>query len=575
MQAKMRGSDTSSFANARVWKNEPQAAAYLGYNNLADYRMFRFHHIVLDWYLVFQEFCHGRTARIPLSLLRDIEEKDTYFPRQIDAMRAKYPVENVTDNQTLDQNRDYIYATILLRLAEDIENLSTHSTPDINKQQQSTKRFELEAGLNIDNFKLPEFEFVDTRFPTLGPIEGLEEHQLEKYSRVNVLLKSLQTVLAPTKWKEAFLGTRRKPFERTVIDQASIPRWMRPNTTELNIPIQASQALRSSKPFYLRIDRSAKSVAEKELVQHEEGYLTSEDLTLPSQNVHLPRDPRDYPNPAMWRDALRRQLKFQVLRVDFSLITFEASIPERRTTIYSYTNPDQYTPWTVVQSIISSSGEDQPTGFVCRLRAIPEDEDFEYEFEGPTAGIMEDIVLDKENDIELRCPLTGKTPHPEATPEDGTNATDETSIDATAEKGSNDAIVEATSLPPVNAKTSLFEQVKRFMVGSQIAKKREARPQAYFEPTEVSEMLEYHDEYDVFTEEGLLAWQHFVLDRAAGQITRPKNPSSMPMAKSTRDNLDALQTKSNSALISADVSCWLHPYQYEDCANLHMLKSLI
>lgn len=120
-------------------------------------------------------------ARIPLSLLRDIEEKDIYLPRQVDAMRARYPTKDVTDNQILEQNKDYIYATILLRLADDIKALSTHSTPDINKQQESTERFESQAAPNIPNFKLPEFEFVDTRFPTLGPIKGLEEHLLEKY----------------------------------------------------------------------------------------------------------------------------------------------------------------------------------------------------------------------------------------------------------------------------------------------------------------------------------------------------------------------------------------------------------
>lgn len=48
MQGKIRGSDIFSFANAKVWKNKPQAAAYLGYDNLADYRMFCFHHVILD-----------------------------------------------------------------------------------------------------------------------------------------------------------------------------------------------------------------------------------------------------------------------------------------------------------------------------------------------------------------------------------------------------------------------------------------------------------------------------------------------------------------------------------------------
>lgn len=56
---------------------------------------------------------------------------------------------------------------------------------------------------------------------------------------------------------------------------------------------------------------------------------------------------------------------------------------------------------------------------------------------------MEDIMLNKEKNIKLRCPLTKKI----------------LETDATA-KNSINAIVEATSLLTVDAKTLLVEQVK-------------------------------------------------------------------------------------------------------------------
>ena len=39
--------------HSRFWKTEPKTAAYLGYDDLAEFRAFRFHPVVLKWYLVY------------------------------------------------------------------------------------------------------------------------------------------------------------------------------------------------------------------------------------------------------------------------------------------------------------------------------------------------------------------------------------------------------------------------------------------------------------------------------------------------------------------------------------------
>ena len=45
-------------------------------------------------------------------------------------------------------------------------------------------------------------------YPLLGPLVKLGESPLEQYSRVYTVLKSLQTIIMPTKWKEAFSGNK-------------------------------------------------------------------------------------------------------------------------------------------------------------------------------------------------------------------------------------------------------------------------------------------------------------------------------------------------------------------------------
>lgn len=51
-------------------------------------------------------------------------------------------------------------------------------------------------------------------------------------------------------------------------------------------------------------------------------HIKFEDLSLPDP-VTVDRDPREYPLGEMWRDTLWRQLKFELLQVDFqTMMTF-------------------------------------------------------------------------------------------------------------------------------------------------------------------------------------------------------------------------------------------------------------
>lgn len=74
-----------------------------------------------------------------------------------------------------------------------------HHKPDRQKQSETSDRFGREVGLNIKDFAVLAFNLKDVQFSVLGPIAELEEDFLEWYSRANILIKSLQAVLAPSK----------------------------------------------------------------------------------------------------------------------------------------------------------------------------------------------------------------------------------------------------------------------------------------------------------------------------------------------------------------------------------------
>lgn len=86
-------------------------------------------------------------------------------------------------------------------------------------------------------------------------------------------------------------------------------------------------------------------------------------------------------------------------------------------------------------------------------------------------------------------------------------------------------------------------------------------------------MLRYHDQYKVFTDNGLQAWQQFVIERAVGHAQKKRNTESLPIGKAARSELDALQVANDTALISADVSCGLLPNRHEVCSNGHLRET--
>ncbi len=115
-------------------------------------------------------------------------------------------------------NRNHIYAGILYFLSKDLSNLTRFSDAECDAIKHDFERL-LPSGC-----KLPQFDRNQVTSPTLGPLAG--EHPIERYSRVNILLRSIQNVLAPSRWRDMF-GKSTDAFPSTVIAADSIPRWMR------------------------------------------------------------------------------------------------------------------------------------------------------------------------------------------------------------------------------------------------------------------------------------------------------------------------------------------------------------
>lgn len=388
--------DAAPETYAKFYKNELMTAAYLGYSDVGIFRAFRFQPVVLLWFLLYHEACQNRMATVALQLIRDIEDLETTFPKDIDALLKMYPIVAGTTREAQrasNSNRDYIYAAVLLHLAQDSKN---HRSIESQSQQEIVSRFERRLSV-----KLPDTSKVKLQWPILDFEPG--EEKLENYSRVNALLKSLQHVTALTKWRDTFFKAK-NPFEAILIATDSIPAWMRASDAVLDTPkLENEIPRRSIKNFVLTCDRSKRTKFALELEKHIDRFIEFNGLRLPNVSVLVERDPRAYPTGEMWRDTIRRQLQLADLKVD--LLTMNLtwdSIPVQTHCVYDANNSDAAISWMKVQTHLAKD-EVKTFNFVYTLRVLDSEDDMDdfFEYSGPPLALIGDIQLSEDNDVVL------------------------------------------------------------------------------------------------------------------------------------------------------------------------------
>ncbi|MCJ1267285.1 hypothetical protein MMC22_007170 [Lobaria immixta] len=168
--------------------------------------------------------------------------------------------------------------------------------------------------------------------------------------------------------------------------------WMRTVDVAPIDPLVVAGPQRPSKIFILSLDRTVNTRYEKELTEHEEQFVAYECLQLPPQTVTLSKDPRDFHSGTMFRDALRRALKFEDTRVDILWILFSFE-PVRRS--FDFRDESLHVPWEEFVHAINSSAQNTIT-FSYALRVV---EGVEFEYSGPPLALMDEFFKPDNNDV--------------------------------------------------------------------------------------------------------------------------------------------------------------------------------
>ena len=98
----------------------------------------------------------------------------------------------------------------------------------------------------------------------------------------------------------------------------------------------------------------------------------------------------------MWRDTLRRQLRFPLLQIDFRTIQADN---ENALCVYSLAQPEQAAPWPDVLNYLKKLTA------VCLKYTVEvlsgTSDNYAYEYNGPSLAIMENVNVSKDNDVDM------------------------------------------------------------------------------------------------------------------------------------------------------------------------------
>lgn len=137
-------------------------------------------------------------------------------------------------------------------------------------------------------------------------------------------------------------------------------------------------------------------------------------------------------------------------------------------------------------------------------------------------------------------------------------------------KGSVPSLADTINTETDFSSSGVQQQMEQLLTSGSTITPTKPLPESCFAQNQVPEMLKYHNGYNVFTKNGLLQWQHYVLDQVGGQgakATKSKGGNAVKLPKSIRAEQRQTETQSEHTLIQVNVSNEPFSYQYEIPSN--------
>ena len=535
---KGNNSELSSFG--KFYGNDSGAAAYLTISDVGEFKRYRFSYLILEYALCLWQNCAGKANEEPFRMIRDYIElgtADTQFPRTLQELVARYPIVG-KDRPTKQEKREnsearnHIYAGILYRCAEDIESTHEPSEQEVQeRQKKASDAFEATRGL-----KIPEFDATNLKKPTLGPWQELGEHSLEKYNRVDTLLRGVNHVMADSRWVERFQNREAKHiFAEQPVAAVHIPQWMRALFQTETVAQESAAHANPDRPEDLP-RRHFRLIYKENAVmrQHFKELKAETGLRLMLRDTTDVRDPRVYPTGEEWRDTIRTMHNFKELRVDFLLLEVKSADESEDLALY-FPVQGHTASWSDVKDFVSRH---ESLNFIYRLRPLSEDDEFQLEFDGVPVQLSTFMVADESNGLRLHPDIEAAVRVAETLEDDQPEqpAQDQSAADV-AKKAFGEGV--SKDEPPDYSAPDLSKEFKL--------------------PEDAIKMKEYYAGHDVSTKNGAREYLSWAIDQVCGIIPPPLSQPAFKagQTKFSKEDIDVImgaRKETEAHMLSADVS---------------------
>jgi hypothetical protein len=520
--------------HVKFFRNELKIVAYLEYITVEDFRKLRFHSSSLFWYLILIEHCKIRNSKISFNILQTNAEQ---FDETLNVLIIKYFILNESKDRfakTINNlHRDHIYVDILVLFDKDLKASLIYI-----KKQIFFIIINFEK-LFFDECKLFTFELIEIISFTLDSLS--EENSLKKFNRVNAIFKFIQCVLALSRWKEIFEKENAKTFSIIIIVSDFIFDWMKVEVKNISTfiasskdSVEKSETTKKRLKTFIMTLKAFNTKWKRKLRQHEKKHLKFKELILSIINI-INKNSKDYFLRSMWKNTIRRQLRFSKLQINFLTI----HVNDDSNILYNAIKLKIVKIWQKIQNHFNNLTNIHIIYYT--LQMIDTNESYSYEYENSSLTLIDDVQLRANKNSKIKQNV---------------------SIDIITKKKMSSFIV--SDLTISNQLKNILKNIAESNVESE----------HFYQKDNEDAMMKYHNDYDVRKSNVLLKWQRWILNQVCDQMSRSeKDKNILNLSKKMKREIEKTQFDQQLTALFIDVNR-SSSYVYEnDCAEMFVIKN--
>ncbi len=392
--------------------------------------------------------------------------------------------------------------------------------------------------LLFDECKLFSFALIEIIFFTLDSLS--KKNSLKKFNRVNAILKFIQCVLAFSRWKEIFERENAKAFSIIIIVSDFIFDWMKIEMKNISSfiassknSVEKSETTKRWLKTFIMIHKKFNTKWKQTLRQHEKEHLKFEELILSITNI-IDKNSKDYSLKSIWRNTIRRQLRFSKLQINFLTI----HVNDVNIILYNAIKSEVVKIWKKIQNHFNNSTNIHNIYYT--LQMIDTNESYSHEYEDSSLTLIDDVQLKANKNSMIKQNV---------------------SIVTITEQKMSSLIV---------SYSTIFNQLKNIL--KNIAKSN-VESEYFYQKDDKNAMMKYHNDYDVRKSKNLFKWQRWILNQVCDQMSRSeKDKSILNLSKKMKRKIEKTQFDQQLTALFIDVN-WSFSYVYEDnCAEMFVIK---